>query len=93
MTWTVEFAPEAQKELKKLDRAVRQRVIRFLRKRLAQSENPRSFGAALRGSDLGGFWKYRVGDYRLICQIEDTVVRVLVLRVGHRSHIYKRAFR
>ena len=91
MVWKVKIAAEAQKELKKLDKPVAQRITEFLRQRVAVLEDPRRMGAPLRGSSLGEFWKYRVGDYRLICRIEDDVLLVLVLRLGHRSAVYKRS--
>ena len=61
----------------------------FLHERVARLDDPRSIGEALRGSRLGEFWKYRVGDYRLICKIEDDRLVVLVLRVGNRKEIYR----
>ncbi len=60
-----------------------------LNQRVAKLDGPRSFGDALHGSLLGEFWEYRVGDYRLICKIEDTRLLVLVLRIGHRKEIYR----
>jgi len=63
--------------------------LKFLNERVAKLDNPRSVGQALRGSRLGEFWKYRVGDYRLICRIEDDRLLVLVLRLGHRREIYR----
>jgi mRNA interferase RelE/StbE len=89
MNWTVELAPAAVKEIDKLDPQVSQRIRKFL-VRLSSLENPRSLGEALHGSKLGELWKYRVGDYRLICSIEDDRLIVLVLRVGNRREIYKR---
>jgi len=89
MAWRIEFAPAADKELGKLDRAVAQRIIRFLRERIAPLEDPRSLGQALKGSRLGDLWKYRVGDQRIICDIDDGVLVVLVLKVGHRSDVYR----
>jgi mRNA interferase RelE/StbE len=89
MTWRVELAPAAIKELDKLDRQIAQRIQKFL-VRLSKLENPRSSGEALHGSKLGEFWKYRVGDFRIICSIEDDKLIVLVLRVGDRKEVYKR---
>ena len=89
MNWTVELAPAAVKEIDKLDPQVSQRIRRFL-VRLSSLENPRGLGEALHGSKLGELWKYRVGDFRLICSIEDDRLIVLVLRVGNRREIYKR---
>ena len=89
MAWRIEFAPAADKELGKLDCAVAQRIIGFLRERIAPLEDPRSLGQALKGSRLGDLWKYRVGDHRIICDIDDGVLVVLVLKVGHRGDVYR----
>ncbi len=89
MAWSVELAESAGRELAKLDPQHRKRLLKFLRGRLAKLDDPRSIGRALQGSRLGEFWKYRVGDYRLICKIEDDRLVVLVLRVGHRKEIYR----
>jgi len=88
LTWKVEFDPHALKELSRLDKPAQQRILRFLRQRIETEEDPRSFGGPLHGpkKDL---WKYRIGDYRLICDIQDDKVRVLVLRVGHRREVYR----
>jgi len=89
MAWRVELADSADRELGKLDPQNRTRFLKFLRNRIATLENPRSIGRALQGWRFGEFWKYRVGDYRLICKIEDDRLLVLVLRVGHRKEIYR----
>ena len=89
MGYRIEFDPRAEKELEKLDREVARRILRFLRERVATLEDPRSLGEPLRGPELGRFWKYRVGDSRLICHIHDREATVLVLRVGHRRDVYR----
>ena len=89
MAWAVEFDPAAAKELRKLDRPVAQRLLRFLRERVASSTDPRGIGEALRGDELRQYWKYRVGDYRLIARIVDAKVTVVVLRIGHRREVYR----
>lgn len=89
MAWSVELAESADRELGKLDAQHRKRILNFLHGRVAKLDDPRSLGEALRGSRLGEFWKYRVGDYRLICKIEDERLAVLVLRVSHRKEIYR----
>lgn len=81
---------EADRQLDKLDRQVAKRILKFLNQRVRTLDNPRSIGEALRGSKLGEFWKYRVGDHRLICSIEDRRVLILVLRIGHRREVYER---
>jgi mRNA interferase RelE/StbE len=71
-----------------MDKPVAQRLINFLHDRLEKIEDPRSIGQALKGSKLGEFWKYRVGDYRLVAQIEDGVMRILVIKIGNRKEVY-----
>lgn len=88
MTWRVEFLESAERALTKLDRVVQRRIVRFLRERIAGEEDPRRLGKPMRGQPAGR-WRYRVGDYWLICQIEDDRVRVLVLTVGHRREVYR----
>ena len=89
MAWKIELDPGAERELSKLDPPIARRILGFLRDRLATLDNPRSIGEALKGSKLGEFWKYRVGDYRLIASIEDHEVRILVVRIGNRREVYK----
>ena len=87
MAWTIEIDNAAKKELAKLDKSVADRILRFLEERIATDENPRRFGEAL-AENLAGLWKYRVGDYRVIVEIQDAIIVVLVLHVGHRSKVY-----
>jgi mRNA interferase RelE/StbE len=87
--WTIEFDPRAQRELDALDKSVARRVSKFLHERVANLKHPRQIGERLHGT-LGEYWKYQVGDYRIICSLEDDRFLVLVLRVGHRREIYKR---
>lgn len=89
MAWTVELSQGALKDLKGLDPPVARRILKFLKERIATEEDPRRVGEALEGSRLGELWKYRAGDWRMICHIQDEKVLVLVLRVGHRSTVYK----
>lgn len=89
MAWTIEFDPDAVKDLKKLDRPVQKRLLDFLRDRLASLENPRELGEALVGNSLDNYWKYRVGDWRIICDIQDRKIVVRVLRVGNRREVYR----
>jgi mRNA interferase RelE/StbE len=89
MAWKIEFEPAAQKELGKLDRPVARRVMKFLYQRVGKLDDPRRIGERLQGT-LGEFWKYRVGDYRLICSLEDDRFVILVLRIGHRREVYNR---
>jgi mRNA interferase RelE/StbE len=89
MAWTIELSDPAKKNLKQLDPQTTRRILVFLFERLSALENPRSIGEALQGADLGAYWKYRVGDYRLICEIEDKKITVNLLKVGHRREVYK----
>jgi mRNA interferase RelE/StbE len=89
MAYNVELSESAERELGKLDAPQAKRILKFLHQRVAKLGDPRSIGEALHGSRLGEFWKYRVGDYRLICKIADDRLIVLVLRVGHRKEIYR----
>ncbi len=89
MAWAVEFDPDAVRDLKKLDKQVQRRIIDFLRERLAPMKNPRELGEALSGAALGNYWKYRVGDWRIVCDIQDRRIVVRVLRVGSRREVYR----
>jgi len=89
MAYSVELSAEVDRELSKLDAQQAKRILKFLQQRVAKQDDPRSIVEALHGSRLGEFWKYRVGDYRLISKIEDDRLLVLVLRVGHRKEIYR----
>lgn len=88
MAWRIEIDKGVQRSMKKLDRNVAKRIIAKLRE-IAQLEDPRSTGKALAGN-LAGLWRYRVGDYRIVCDIEDEVLLILVIDVAHRSKVYKR---
>jgi mRNA interferase RelE/StbE len=90
LAWQIEIDEAAKKELGKLDPQVARRVIQFLRTRLQSLKDPRIVGQALKGSELGDFWKYRMGDIRIISSIEDEILVILVLRVGNRKEIYRR---
>ena len=87
--WTIEFDPAARKELDGLDKPIARRISKFLYERVAKLDDPRQIGEGLKGT-LSEFWKYRVGDYRLICSLEHPRLVVLVLRIGHRRQIYSR---
>lgn len=89
MTWRIEFDPAAAKELRRLDHQVARRILNFLVERVAKLDDPRSIGEALRGAKLGNLWKYRVGDYRVIADIQDGAVRILIVRIGNRREVYR----
>ena len=88
MNWTVEFDAAAHRDLQTLDHAIQQRLVRFLRTRIAGTESPRRLGKPLKGGKTG-FWRYRVGDYRLICLLEEDRHCVVVMVLGHRRDIYR----
>ncbi len=89
MAWRIEFHPQAEKALSKLDREVARTIVRFLRERAASVEDPRSLGEALKGPELGRFWKDRVRGYRLIRHIQYQRVTILAVTVGHRRDVYR----
>jgi len=89
MAWKIEFLPEAHKDLARLDKPVAQRILRFLNDRVKSLDNPREIGQALQGPELGKYWKYRVGDYRLIARILDKEILILIIPIGHKKRIYR----
>ena len=88
MAWTIDYTDTAKSQLRKLDQQTARRIVDYMDQRIAVLENPRSVGKALTGP-LGGFWRYRVGDHRVICDIQDQRICVLVLRVSHRKEAYR----
>ncbi len=89
MAWQIEFDPDALKDLRKLDKPIQIRLVGFLRTRVSSLSNPRDIGEALSGQRLGNYWKYRVGDWRIICDIQDQKILVRVLRIGNRREVYR----
>ena len=89
MAWKVELDPDTEGDLDRLDPQIARRILEFLYERVARLDDPRSIGSALQGAKFGEFWKYRVGDWRIICKIEDERIAVLVLRIRHRSTAYR----
>ncbi|WP_083838523.1 type II toxin-antitoxin system RelE family toxin [Solidesulfovibrio carbinoliphilus] len=89
MAWTIEFTPEAYKTLLRLGREEEKRVLAFLRQRISKLEDPRSLGEPLKGSRFAGLWRYRCGNYRILCEIQDGKISILVVLVGHRRDVYK----
>jgi mRNA interferase RelE/StbE len=88
LTWIVNYTDTAKKQLKKLDRQVALRIVDFMDERIAGLEDPRSTGKALTGLLLGAYWRYRIGEYRVICDIQDGALCVLVIEVGNRKEVY-----
>lgn len=89
MAWQIEFDPDALKDLRKIDKQIQIRLVGFLRSRVGALDDPRSIGEALSGQRLGSYWKYRVGDWRIICDIQDGRIVVRVLRIGSRRDVYR----
>ena len=89
MAWTIDYTETATKQLRKLDRQTARRIVDFLDERIAGQENPRSTGKALTGPTLGAFWRYRVGDHRIICDVQDGALRVLVVEIANRREVYR----
>ena len=88
MAWTVKLDSYAVRQLKKIDKQAQQRIVDYLQKRIAGGENPRRLGKPLTGH-FSSLWRYRVGDYRLVCKIKDKEVMVLVVNIWHRKEVYK----
>jgi len=89
LAWRIELDDAAKKDLAKFDKPVAKRITAFIRERLALLDDPRSIGDALKGSRLGELWKYRVGDYRIIADIEDGALKILVVKIGNRREVYR----
>ncbi|PSK98556.1 mRNA interferase RelE/StbE [Murinocardiopsis flavida] len=89
MTWKIEITPRADRALRQIDRKEAERIRDFLYERIAPAEDPRSLGDALQGARMAGLWRYRVGGYRFVVHIEDEVVRIVVVRIGHRREVYR----
>lgn len=87
--WAIEFSPGARKAIKQLDRQAAARIVTFLEQRVATARQPRELGKPLAGSRLGNLWRYRVGDYRVIADLRDDTLTVLVVRIGHRREVYR----
>jgi len=88
LAWTIEYDPGALKDLKKLDRAIQREILDYMEERVATAEDPRDFGKPLRASKFG-LWRYRVRDYRVICELQGKRLVVLVVAIGHRSTVYE----
>lgn len=88
MAWKIEYAETPKKQLRKLDKSAARRIVDFMDERIAPLDDPRELGKALKGS-LGDLWRYRVGDCRVLCDIQDGVLTVLVLQIGNRREIYR----
>ncbi len=87
MTWRIEWKESARKELRKLNKQAQSQIISYLKESIEKSDNPKNFGKPLVGN-LKGLWRYRIGDYRAVCQIQDEKITVLVVRIAHRKEVY-----
>ena len=87
MSWVYKIKEHALKQLGKLDQETQRRIFAFMDERLAGTDDPRQWGKPLKG-ELRGIWRYRVGHYRLLCELQDNVMVVLVVRVEHRRSVY-----
>ena len=87
LAWTIEFSDDAKRDLRKLDKSIQRQIYRYLSARVACADDPTEFGKGLK-HELNGLWRYRVGDYRILCRIEEEALIVLVVEVGHRSTVY-----
>jgi mRNA interferase RelE/StbE len=88
LAWTIKILDSAKQDLKKLDKAIQKRIASFLRERLANTNDPKQLGKALQGQ-YAGYWRYRVGDYRLICHLKNEELIIIVVEIGHRKNIYR----
>jgi mRNA interferase RelE/StbE len=89
LAWIIDYTESAKKKLRKLDKQVAVRILDFMDERIAELEDPRAIGKALTGPILGAYWRYRVGDYRILCDIQDKLLRVLVIEIGDRKDVYR----
>ncbi len=88
MAWKIDYTETARNRLRKLDKQTARRIVDYMDERIALLENPRSAGKALTGP-MGGLWRYRVGDFRVVCELQDDVMRVLVIEIGNRREVYR----
>jgi mRNA interferase RelE/StbE len=89
LAWTIEYTASATRQLRKFDKQTATRILDYMEKRVAHSSDPRGLGKALTGETFGAFWPYRVGDYRIVCDIQDTRLVVLVILIGNRRDVYR----
>jgi mRNA interferase RelE/StbE len=89
LAWTISYTATARKQLRNLDRPIARRIVDFMDERIAGQADPRSTGRALTGPLLGAYWRYRIGDYRIICDIQDGALCILVIEIGNRRAVYR----
>jgi len=88
LVWTIDYTSTAKNQLRKLDKQSAKRILDYLDERVSSKDDPRSSGKALTGP-LGGLWRYRIGDFRVICNIQDDALRILVVQLAHRRDVYR----
>ena len=88
MSYSVRYDEKALKQLKKMDRSVQKLITSWIEKNLIDTENPRLHGKGLSG-DKSGYWRYRVGDYRILADIRDDEIIIIIVEIGHRRETYK----
>jgi mRNA interferase RelE/StbE len=86
--WRIEYLSAARRQLKRLDPQISRRILGFMRELVESEKDPRAIGKALTG-ELAGLWRYRLGDYRIVCEIEDKKLLVTVIKAGHRGEVYR----
>lgn len=89
LAWKIELSESAKKDLKKLDNQVSKKILKWLEERIFSGVDPRLWGKQLKGSAFGEMWRYRIGDYRVLCLIKDNIVTIEVVSIGHRKEVYK----
>jgi mRNA interferase RelE/StbE len=89
LAWIINYTESALRQLKKLDRPTALRILDYMNERVALADDPRILGKSLVGPKLGSYWRYRVGDVRVICNIQDGELCVLVVEIGHRKQVYR----
>jgi mRNA interferase RelE/StbE len=89
LAWIINYTESALRQLKKLDRPTALRILDYMNERVALADDPRTLGKSLVGPKLGAYWHYRVGDVRVICNIQDGELCVLVVEIGHRKQVYR----
>jgi mRNA interferase RelE/StbE len=88
LAWTIDYTDTARRALRKMDKHSARQIVEYMTGRIGEADDPHAFGKTLKGP-LGNYWRYRVGDYRIVCEIHENAVRVLVVDVGHRREVYR----
>ncbi len=89
MTWTIEYSEAVRRDVRKIDKQNQKRIRDFLEDRVLELDHPRQLGKPLKGSQFQNLWRYRVGNYRILCEIQEERIVVLVVAIGHRKDVYR----